>query len=117
MVKKKQCDFKDEDSSTESNDDARVRNPAAGDVCVHVKNSIHSQTVRKRVKSANGLDQVCAKCVENKKGNPGPEPLLSDLLDYDEPDPSLWMCLKCGTQLCGRSVNQHALEHYKVRQA
>uniref|UniRef100_A0A1Q3F1J4 Ubiquitin carboxyl-terminal hydrolase n=1 Tax=Culex tarsalis TaxID=7177 RepID=A0A1Q3F1J4_CULTA len=117
MVKKKQCEFKDEDSSTESNDDARVRNPAAGDVCVHVKNSIHTQTVRKRVKSAGGLDQVCAKCVENKsagRANPGPEPLVSDLLDYDEPDPSLWMCLKCGTQLCGRSVNQHALEHYKT---
>lgn len=118
MVKKKQCELRDEDSSTESNDDARARNPAgAGEVCVHVKNSIHTQTVRKKVKSAGGLDQVCGKCAENKsqgKLNPGPEALVSDLLDYDEPDPSLWMCLKCGTQLCGRSVNQHALEHYKT---
>uniref|UniRef100_A0A8D8PCL6 Ubiquitin carboxyl-terminal hydrolase n=1 Tax=Culex pipiens TaxID=7175 RepID=A0A8D8PCL6_CULPI len=117
MVKKKQCEFKDEDSSTESNDDARVRNPAAGEVCVHVKNSIHTQTVRKRVKSAGGLDQACGKCAESKsagRADPGPEPLVSDLLDYDEPDPSLWMCLKCGSQLCGRSVNQHALEHYKT---
>lgn len=124
MVKKKQCEFKDEDSSTESNDDARVRNPAAagglgtgGDGCAHVKTSVHSQTVRKRVKSAGGLDQDCAKCVEAKAVGrlpQGPEPLVSDLLDYDEPDPSLWMCLKCGSQLCGRSVNQHALEHYKT---
>lgn len=125
MVKKKQCEFKDEDSSTESNDDARSRNPAAGgigpgtggDACPHVKNSIHTQTVRKRVKSAGGLDQVCGKCVEVKSAGrvpQGPEPLDSDLLEYDEPDPSLWMCLKCGSQLCGRSVNQHALEHYKT---
>lgn len=127
MVKKKQCEFKDEDSSTESNDDARVRNSGTaggfgpgtgGDACVHVKNSIHSQTVRKRVKSAGGLDLDCAKCAEAKaagRAPQGPEPLVSDLLDYEsEPDPSLWMCLRCGSQLCGRSVNQHALEHYKT---
>lgn len=26
----------------------------------------------------------------------------------------LWMCLKCGDNLCGRFVHQHALNHYKV---
>ncbi|KAH8419793.1 hypothetical protein KR009_002663 [Drosophila setifemur] len=29
-------------------------------------------------------------------------------------DSTLWLCLKCGSQLCGRARHKHALEHYQT---
>nr|CAH7763379.1 unnamed protein product [Callosobruchus chinensis] len=33
-------------------------------------------------------------------------------MDFIEYDQSLWLCLKCGNQACGRGRNKHALKHF-----
>lgn len=106
MVKKKCNDFKREDSSTESNEDAKDH-VAAGSSCVHVKKSVNSNQIRKRLK-ATKLEKQCIKCFQDKTINAEAEG------DELEQDTSLWICLKCATQLCGRAHNKHALEHAKT---
>lgn len=69
--------------------------------CVHKKNSVD---VSKLMAMFNRLDiesEYCRNCA--RTGN-----YLHDRF--------LWMCLKCGSNSCARFVNQHALEHYKVRE-
>ncbi|XP_055598388.1 ubiquitin carboxyl-terminal hydrolase 16 [Uranotaenia lowii] len=119
MVKKKCNTFKDQDSSTESNDDLMGRGSAgpiqagSGESCKHALKAVEMSAIRKRLKTS-GLDRECAKCAEETKGE---KPLVS-LLDDDENgfayDTALWMCLKCGTQLCGRSQMKHAKAHYET---
>lgn len=113
MVKKKCNEIRDDDSSTESNDDARLPpNSGLADKCIHVKKAIDPTAVKKKLK-LNGLEKQCPKCVEEKTldlaaaGNGEGEEAMSC---YS----SLWLCLQCGTQLCGRYFNQHALAHYKT---
>uniref|UniRef100_A0A1B0DD54 ubiquitinyl hydrolase 1 n=1 Tax=Phlebotomus papatasi TaxID=29031 RepID=A0A1B0DD54_PHLPP len=48
-------------------------------------------------------------CSECSKGSTGNSTAEGGDFEYDR---SLWMCLKCGSHLCGRSRNQHALKHY-----
>lgn len=117
MVKKKCNEIRDDDSSTESNDDARMpQHQGPGEKCAHVKKAVDPTTVKKKLK-LNGLEKQCPKCLEDKS-----LPLKPDLaavgegleLEEDKSSLSLWLCLQCGTQLCGRYRNQHALEHCKV---
>lgn len=117
MVKKKCTDIRNDDSSTESNDEARLPlHQGPGEKCAHVKKAIDSNTVKKKLKQ-NGLEAQCPKCQEDKS-LPKPDPMVGEGLELEEEDImsslSLWLCLQCGTQLCGRSRNQHALEHCKV---
>ncbi|XP_062539527.1 ubiquitin carboxyl-terminal hydrolase 16/45 [Armigeres subalbatus] len=116
MVKKKCNDIRDDDSSTESNDDARLpAHQAPGEKCIHVKKAIDPTMVKKKLK-LKGLEKQCSKCAED---NSKPSPVLAavgDGLELEEEQLvlSLWLCLQCGTQLCGRYCKQHALEHCKV---
>lgn len=117
MVKKKrQSDVHDDGSSTDSSEGA-LQNPTSGvGVCQHVKKSVDPTKLRKVLK-ASGLVADCMQC--SKQGATSPaaevkESILDDSLSGFEYDTTLWLCLKCGSQLCGRSRNQHALQHYKV---
>ena len=115
MVKKKrQSDVHDGDSSTDSGDDTSKCSPTATTTCQHVKSSVDSNALRKKLKTS-GLALECSQC--NKKE---PGVVLPDTVAHEEDgfeyDNTLWLCLRCGSQLCGRSRNQHALEHFKVKQ-
>ncbi|XP_065084616.1 ubiquitin carboxyl-terminal hydrolase 16/45 [Ochlerotatus camptorhynchus] len=113
MVKKKCNEIRDDDSSTESNDDARLHpHSAPGDKCVHVKKAIDPTMVKKKLK-LNGLEKHCPKCVEDKTLDlaAAGDGEVEGAMSYDM---CLWLCLQCGTQLCGRYRNQHALAHYKT---
>lgn len=98
---------KENDGSTDSGEE-RERNDDTSK-CPHVNKSIAVGKIKKLLKNS-GLVRSCSECEKDKqilncKDNDDNE---------DEYDQSLWMCLKCGVQLCGRSRNQHALKHYEV---
>ncbi|XP_053682537.1 ubiquitin carboxyl-terminal hydrolase 16 [Sabethes cyaneus] len=119
MVKKKSSEFRDDDSSTESNDDIKGLNyvTAGRECCPHVKQSITPTVVQRMVRTA-GLRKQCAKCGDgqSKPKLPAEEAVVGQEEEgfEIEEDSSLWLCLKCGTQLCGRYRNKHALEHFKT---
>lgn len=112
MVKKKrQNDHHEDDSTTESCDEKPLNNSqgsGSSSDCPHAKKAVDPTKLRKILK-ANGLETEncaeCAKCepisTESNK--------LDDVFEYDK---TLWLCLKCGSQLCGRSKNKHALNHF-----
>lgn len=74
--------------------------------CVHVNKSIETTKLRKALKTV-GINPNCCECEKC------PDQSLSndDMYEYDT---TLWLCLRCGSQLCGRRKNQHALSHYNV---
>ncbi|XP_049876008.1 ubiquitin carboxyl-terminal hydrolase 16 [Pectinophora gossypiella] len=101
MVKKKRQSDPGEngDESTESCDE-NVKS-----ACPHVAKAVDLTRLKKALK-AGGFDKECAECKKAGKNE------VSDP-DFEE-DLSLWMCLRCGTQLCGRTRNKHALNHFNT---
>ncbi|CAH2005134.1 unnamed protein product [Acanthoscelides obtectus] len=70
--------------------------------CAHINKAVDLQRVKKSlVRSGFLMD-----CEECKKLPPDND---MDFIEYDQ---SLWLCLKCGNQACGRGRNKHALKHY-----
>ncbi|GBP56446.1 Ubiquitin carboxyl-terminal hydrolase 16 [Eumeta japonica] len=98
MVKKKrQSDpGEHEDESTESCDE-NVKS-----ACPHVTKAVDITRLKKALKTFR-FEKECCECRKM--------PVLDDDPDF-EIDLSLWMCLRCGTQLCGRAKNKHALNHF-----
>ncbi|XP_016982454.1 ubiquitin carboxyl-terminal hydrolase 45 [Drosophila rhopaloa] len=128
MVKKRQADSHDHESSTDSGDEElHHRNPlgSAGQAdgatptstsCQHIKKAVDAARLRRLLKPT-GLLYECSQCQKLGKtagadgaagsgsgGDPG---------DF-EFDSTLWLCLKCGSQLCGRARHKHALDHYQT---
>lgn len=104
MGKKKRQDepsFNNSDGSTESCDENQ--NMA---VCSHIKRGIDLAKIKKVLQKID----FTLECEECQKNN------LTELeMDTDyEVDLSVWMCLKCGYQGCGRAKNQHALKHFNT---
>lgn len=101
MVKKKRQSDPGEngDESTESCEE-NVKS-----ACPHVAKAVDLTRLKKSLK-AGGFDKDCAECRKSAKTE------VSDP-DFEE-DLSLWMCLRCGTQLCGRTRNKHALNHFNT---
>ncbi|XP_059057892.1 ubiquitin carboxyl-terminal hydrolase 45 isoform X2 [Achroia grisella] len=99
MVKKKRQSDPTEngDDSTESCDE-NVKS-----ACPHVAKAVLLTRLKKTLK-IGGLEKECPDCKASSKTE------VSDP-DFEE-DLTLWMCLRCGSQLCGRARNQHALNHY-----
>lgn len=116
MVKKKrQSEVENDDSTTESCDETTNMNNNQN-VCRHIKKAVDVSKIRKAIKAEGALLTNCSECL---KENPSPitvseSPDMVNNKNYDEIDKSLWFCLKCGSQLCGRSRNQHALKHFQV---
>lgn len=103
MVKAKN----DDESSTDSCDEKDKLDDKAATGCSHVNKSIELSKLRKILK-AGGIHQKCCECEKS----PDPDDLTKDeMFEYDN---TLWLCLRCGSQLCGRRSNQHALRHYEV---
>jgi len=70
----------------------------------------------RRLLKSTGLLYECLQC--QKLGKTAAEGVGASGSGGDpgefEFDSTLWLCLKCGSQLCGRARHKHALEHYKV---
>lgn len=103
MVKSKN----DEGSSTDSCDEKDKLDDKVATGCNHVSKSIESTKLRKALK-ASGIHQKCCDC---EKMPPDAAVANDDMFEYDN---TLWLCLRCGSQLCGRRKNEHALRHYEV---
>lgn len=114
MVKKKCNEVKDDESSTESNDDGTLHPYTGGAVekCVHVKKAVDPSALKRKLKSI-GLQKECSKCLEEKNLQPAGagDAKMEEGVSYDL---SLWLCLQCGTQLCGRYCREHGLQHYQT---
>ncbi|XP_041981890.1 ubiquitin carboxyl-terminal hydrolase 45 isoform X2 [Aricia agestis] len=101
MVKKKRQNDPSEngDDSTESCDES------VKSACPHVAKTVDLNRLKKALKTG-GFEKDCSEC----KKSPTTEIVDSN---YEE-DLSLWMCLRCGSQLCGRARNKHALNHFNT---
>ncbi|KAF5291423.1 hypothetical protein FQR65_LT01734 [Abscondita terminalis] len=96
--KKRQGEPNNSDNSSDSCDENQNMN-----VCPHIKTGLDMPKLRKSLQ----FNTECDKCKN----------MISKELEMDgdyEYDLSLWMCLKCGHQACGRSKNKHALEHFNT---
>lgn len=106
--KRRQSDPCPNNSDSSSDEDFR-NNKAKGEStpkCTHIKKAVEIQKLRKIFKKSSVENEKCVDCSKLSNGD-------ADGEDFEQ-DRSLWMCLKCGTHLCGRLVNQHALKHYQV---
>lgn len=112
MVKKRrQGDPSANDSDSTSDENFRATLEKSGESpskCVHAKKSVDLMKLRRIYKKSTIENENCVECVKTLNGD-----AEKNEDDY-EVDLSLWMCLKCGTHLCGRTVNGHALKHFEV---
>ncbi|KPJ12856.1 Ubiquitin carboxyl-terminal hydrolase 16 [Papilio machaon] len=101
MVKKKRQSDPGEngDDSTESCDES------VKSACPHVAKAVDLTRLKKSLKSG-GFEKECSECKKSNKIEV-PDP------NFEE-DVTLWMCLRCGSQLCGRTRNKHALNHFNT---
>ncbi|KAJ8946788.1 hypothetical protein NQ314_008771, partial [Rhamnusium bicolor] len=72
--------------------------------CAHINKAVDLQRIKKSLIRTGFLTD----CDECKK-----LPADNDMGDM-EFDLSLWLCLKCGNQACGRGRNMHALKHFNT---
>ncbi|CAH0563841.1 unnamed protein product [Brassicogethes aeneus] len=100
MNKKKHQNDPNADESTESCDENQ--NTVE---CTHINKAVDLNKVRKNI-LRTGFTTDCEEC---KKVNDD-----ADMNGDIEFDMSLWLCLKCGNQACGRGKNKHAIKHYNT---
>lgn len=72
--------------------------------CGHINKAVDLQRVKKTV-SRTGYLSYCEECKKAPADNDNED------IEYDL---SLWLCLKCGHQACGRGRNKHALKHFET---
>ncbi|CAG9565008.1 unnamed protein product [Danaus chrysippus] len=77
------------DDSTESCDET------VKSACPHVAKAVDLTRLKKALKTG-GFEKECSECKKSPKTE------IADS-NYEE-DVTLWMCLRCGTQLCGRAT-------------
>ncbi|XP_052015023.1 ubiquitin carboxyl-terminal hydrolase 16 isoform X2 [Apodemus sylvaticus] len=72
-------------------------------MCRHLRKGLEQGNLKKAL--ANVEWNICQDCKTDNK--------VKDKTEEEAEDPSVWLCLKCGHQGCGRdSQEQHALKHY-----
>lgn len=101
-------------SSTDSCDETNqggLSNNIQQPNCIHLRKSVDVQKIRKCIKTTGIEIEDCSECKKTIPQSP-----VDKNSDCDEfyTDRSIWLCLKCGSQLCGRFKNKHALMHFKV---
>lgn len=102
MGKKKRPNERDncDDSSTGSCDE-----PSTG--CVHIRKSADPTKIRKQIKIVGLQLENCSECQKLQPlVNLDIEKIGSEQLSYEK---TLWLCLKCGTQLCKKHSESHFL--------
>ncbi|KAL6040568.1 hypothetical protein STEG23_019302 [Scotinomys teguina] len=74
-------------------------------MCRHLRKGLEQGNLKKAL--VNVEWNICQDCKTDNKVKDNPE--------EEAEDPSVWLCLKCGHQGCGRdSQEQHALKHYST---
>ncbi|XP_004842308.1 ubiquitin carboxyl-terminal hydrolase 16 isoform X2 [Heterocephalus glaber] len=75
-------------------------------ICRHIRKGLEEGHLRKALVDVEW--NICQGCKMDNK--------VKDKSEEDtEENPSVWLCLKCGHQGCGRnSQEQHALKHYMI---
>ncbi|XP_028612192.1 ubiquitin carboxyl-terminal hydrolase 16 isoform X2 [Grammomys surdaster] len=72
-------------------------------MCRHLRKGLEQGNLKKAL--VNVEWNICQDCKTDNK--------VKDKPEEEAEDPSVWLCLKCGHQGCGRdSQEQHALKHY-----
>ncbi|XP_067896608.1 ubiquitin carboxyl-terminal hydrolase 16 isoform X2 [Heterodontus francisci] len=75
--------------------------------CVHIRKGLNLGQIKRQ------LHQHCWNACEDCKNC-----AKTEKKDKTDENPTVWLCLKCGHQGCGRnSEEQHALKHYKKPQS
>ncbi|KAG5871052.1 hypothetical protein JTB14_037467 [Gonioctena quinquepunctata] len=97
MNKKKHQNDPNGDVSSESGDENQNNVE-----CSHINKAVDLQKIKKTL-TRTGFQIDCGECDKLPEDND-----MGDL----EFDTSLWLCLKCGNQGCGRGRNKHALKHF-----
>ncbi|XP_001373230.2 ubiquitin carboxyl-terminal hydrolase 16 isoform X2 [Monodelphis domestica] len=83
-----------------ADDDSEILEPR----CRHIKKGLEQSGLKKSLMNVQW--NVCQECKIDNRTNDKPE-------GENKENPSIWLCLKCGHQGCGRySQEQHALKHY-----
>lgn len=73
-------------------------------ICRHLRKGLEQSNLKKNL--VNVEWNICQDCKTDNKVKDKSE-------EESEENPSVWLCLKCGHQGCGRnSQEQHALKHY-----
>ncbi|XP_023300544.2 ubiquitin carboxyl-terminal hydrolase 45 [Lucilia cuprina] len=102
------------DASSSDSSDEKANPTGASRSCDHVKKAVDSTKLRKLLKTT-GLVFECVQCqrlgVTSATAEASETAESPGAFEYDN---TLWLCLRCGTQLCGRSKNKHALKHFKT---
>lgn len=96
---------KNEDNSTDSETQLDKNDEKS---CPHLVKSLDSTKLKKILKS-DGLAKSCKDC-----NNLDLSKTEDNFDDGSVTDESLWLCMRCGVQLCGRFKNKHALSHFEV---
>lgn len=109
VAKKKRQNDPQNDSSTDSSEEKQQS------TCSHINKALDMVKLRKVFKTKNVfINDNCSECTKTTNGG------TSTSLDNDDTnefayDKTLWLCLNCGTHLCGRSQkHRHALHHFEV---
>ncbi|XP_072471036.1 ubiquitin carboxyl-terminal hydrolase 16 isoform X2 [Notamacropus eugenii] len=73
-------------------------------LCRHIRKGLEQNNLKKSLMNVQW--NVCQECKTDNRTKDKPE-------EENEESPSVWLCLKCGHQGCGRdSQGQHAFKHY-----
>lgn len=88
--------------------------------CNHIKKCVEFNTIKKALKTTGLESKVCYECQRSNTTQttviPPTQLESSDALSpLDEEASALWLCLKCGVQLCRQNANKdsHYLEHFQ----
>ncbi|XP_071801065.1 ubiquitin carboxyl-terminal hydrolase 16-like [Asterias amurensis] len=87
-----------------------------GKTCSHIDKSVNLSGIKKGLKQAGGSSKLgqCVSCV-NDKGATEKRLAASCEDSGDGPENTIWLCMVCGNQGCGRgSQHEHALKHYET---
>lgn len=96
--------------------------------CNHLKKCVDFSSIKKALKTVGMENKACQECTKDTSTSPSlstngvAEDLLMPFSASDDPS-ALWMCLKCGVQLCRQAGNteggaaggaMHALLHFQT---
>lgn len=83
----------------------KASSESAEPMCRHLRKGLEQGNLKKAL--VNVEWNICQDCKTDNK--------VKDKPEDEAEDPSVWLCLKCGHQGCGRdSQEQHALKHYST---
>lgn len=93
-------DMDRDNDSTESCDENQNET-----LCPHIGKAVDFNRIKKNIKPGNV--GKCPRCVSTGSS-------FMPMFDGLEFEYSLWLCLRCGNQACGRNQFSHALEHFNT---